>query len=204
MKLLVATFNPAKQQEFKRIFEEIKDRCSFPLNLVFPQQLNFHAQVKETGQTLCQNSALKARFFYRKTQLPTLADDGGLVIPVLNGQPGVYSRRWPGWEANDEELIAYTLKRLKNFKTPKQRRAFLVTCISFYDGQQLVQATAKIKGYIAQKPSDKRIPGYPYRDLFIVLPLQKYYNQLSQEEHHQLNHRRRALIKLFKKLGFLR
>ena len=204
MKLLVATFNPGKQQEFKKIFAEIKNRCSPPIQLIFPSQLNLTDQAEEIGQTFCQNSALKARFFFKKSDLPTLADDGGLVIPALNGEPGVHSRRWLGRESSDEELINYALKRLKNFKTPQQRQAFLVTCLSYFDGQRLSQTTAKIKGFIAHQPSQQRTPGYPFRDLFIVLPLNKYYNQLTDEEHHRLNHRRRALLKLWEKLGFLR
>lgn len=197
MKLLVATFNPGKQQEFKRIFKLIRPA----IELVFPQELSLLDAVEETGRTFAANSALKARYFFAQAKIPTLADDGGLEIAALNGEPGVRSRRWLGWQASDEELIDYTLKRLKNFPDLTQRMAWLKTCVSWFDGQRLFQEEAMIKGYIALQPSEQRTPGYPYRDLLIIAKLNKHYNQLTPEEHAQVNHRQQAVCQLMVKLG---
>lgn len=196
MKLLVATFNPAKQQEFSRIFTTINQS----VELIFPDKLGLKDEVEETGQTFAANSALKAKHFYRLTQLNILADDGGLEIPALNNEPGVHSRRWLGYAASDQELIDYTFERLKNWPDKKDRQARLKTCVSFYDGRRLFQEEADIKGYIALQPSKKRTRGYPFRDLFIVAKFNKYYNQLTAAEHAQINHRQQAVKRLMVKL----
>ncbi|MCX7880957.1 MAG: hypothetical protein N2482_00370, partial [Patescibacteria group bacterium] len=153
--------------------------------------------------------------------LPTISDDGGLIIPYLNNEPGVKSRRWLGYDASDEELISYTLKRLKN-TTKKQRTAYLQTCLCFYLPKKinskilsltrshqkqnkknkdfLILQEEKIKGYIAFSPSKKRIKGYPFRALFIVEKYNKYYDELTDEEHQKINHRLTALKKIIKKI----
>lgn len=203
MKILICTFNRGKQKEFGRILKKLAKKDKIDLELLFPQDLELKDKVRETGRTFKENSTLKAKFFFGETGLPTIADDGGLEIEVLGGEPGVKSRRWRGDEGEDEELIDYALKRLKKYQKQKERRAYLKACITFFDGENTIQETEKIKGYIARKTSKRRIKGYPFRALFVVLPIKKYYDQLSKKEHEKYNHRERALKKLWRRLKLL-
>jgi len=197
-KILIATTNKAK-------LEEIKNRLKFFLKqnikLLTLNDVGVEEKPEEKGINFCENARIKAQFYAEKTSLPTLADDGGLIIPYLNNEPGVKSRRWLGYEAKDEELINYTLERLKN--VPKEKRkAYLQVCLCFFDpsSKKIFFEEENIKGFIAEKPSGKTTFGYPFRALFIVKKFNKYYDQLTSKEHQQINHRLLALKRLIKKI----
>ena len=198
-KILIATNNKAKLKEIKFGLKEIEKLSISLLTLNDVQKGREVAPPKETGESFCENAVIKAKYYGKLFNLPTIADDGGLTIPFLNNQPGVKSRRWLGYEATDEELITFTLKKLK--KQPlKNRKAFLTTCLCFYHPytNKYFLSEGKIKGFIADKPSLKRIAGYPFRALFIVDKFNKYYDELTEKEHQQVNHRLRALRKIVK------
>lgn len=198
-KILIGTTNIGKQAEFKRIITEIQPDTT----LFFPQSLGIKEKPEETGATFVENSLLKAQFYYYKSGIPTIADDGGLEIPILNNEPGVYSRRWLGYEASDEEILNYTLKRLEKYTSKSDRKAYLKTCITYYDGKVTFQENEKIAGYISKK-SHKTVTdlnGYPFRSLFIVTPIEKYYDELSQREHDLYNHREKALKRLWNSIN---
>lgn len=200
-KILIATTNKAKLEELKLGLKELEKEGIKILTL---NDVRVGKKPKETGATFCENAQIKAKFYGDLTRLPTIADDGGLLIPALNSEPGVKSRRWLGYEASDEELINYTLKRLKNFNR-KKRLAFLQTCVCFYlpktnQKDIIICQEEKIRGFIAQKPSGKVTDGYPFRALFIVDKFNKYYDELTPAEHEEVNHRYKALKKLLKKV----
>ncbi|MGB9883299.1 MAG: non-canonical purine NTP pyrophosphatase [Microgenomates group bacterium] len=205
--ILVATTNPAKIEE---IIYGLKTFLKEKIQILRLNDVEVEEKPEEIGATFCQNASIKARFYGEKTKLPTIADDGGLIIPYLNNEPGVKSRRWLGYDASDQELIDYTLKRLKNVSF-KKRVAYLQTCLCFYlpyqfnlsekeNQQHIFFETEKIKGYIAQKPSNKPTNGYPFRALFIVEKFNKYYDELTEQEHQKINHRLIAIKKLVKKI----
>lgn len=122
-KLLLATFNPGKVKEYKILLKGL------PLKLVSLEDLGIKEKFEEKEKTLEQNAKKKAIFYSKITGLPTLADDSGLEIDILKGEPGVRSRRWLGYEASDKELIAFTLKKLKNVPWQK-RKAQLRTILA--------------------------------------------------------------------------
>ena len=109
-KLLIATTNPGKLTEIKRFLGDL------PIELVGLKDIGIADTVEETGKTFEENAILKANYYYKKSGLPTLADDGGFEIDALGGEPGVRSHRWIDGtkESTDEELIEYTLLRLKD------------------------------------------------------------------------------------------
>ena len=205
--ILVATTNSAKIEE---IIYGLKTFLKDKIEILRLNDVGVEEEPEETGTTFCQNALIKAQFYGEKTNLPTIADDGGLIIPYLNNEPGVKSRRWLGYDASDQELIAYTLKRLENVPLEK-RVAYLQTCLCFYlpsqfklsekeNKQRFFFETEKIKGYIAQKPSNKPTNGYPFRALFVVEKFNKYYDEITDKEHQQINHRLIAIKKLIKKI----
>lgn len=193
-KILLATTNKAKIKELKLGLKKLE---KYGIKIFTLGELGINKKPEEKGKTFCQNSKIKARFYGNLSGFPTIADDGGLIIPSLNNQPGVRSRRWLGYEASDEELINYTLKKLNNF-SKEQRVAYLITCVSFYNpiNKDYFFQQKKIKGYIAEKPSGKPTEGYPFRALFIVEKFNKYYDELTEKEHQEVNHRLKALTRL--------
>ena len=197
-KLLIATKNPAK-------FQEITSYLKVPAKFLSLKDLNIQKEPVENGATFKENALIKARFYCKQSGLTTLADDGGLIIDALNGEPGVKSHRWidSSKDNEDEDLIAYTLKRMA--KTPKSKRTarfHVAIALVTPDGKEIV-SEAEVKGVIHTTPSLRRIPGYPYRALFYFPALKKYYDELSEKEHAKLNHRKKALIKINKVLKLL-
>lgn len=197
-KLLVATHNPAKVKELTQGLQELQKSG---ITLVTLTDVGVGEEPEETGATFQDNSLLKARFYAEKTGLPTIADDGGIVIPYLSGEPGVKSSRWLGRKASDQELIAYTLKRLAGVPHEK-RNAYLELSLCFYDpaSRKTVFESEKIDGHLALVPFDKFLPGFPYRALLVVDRFGKYYDDLGPEEHDEINHRLIALKRLTKKI----
>lgn len=191
MKILVATGNPAK---FSDITSSLKD---LRLNFVSLKDMGITSEPKESGKTFEENAILKAKYYSKLTKLPTLADDGGLEIDILGGEPGVKTRRWiNNQEADDDTILKYTLLRLRNF-TGNQRKARLKAVICLYlPGNVYYTTTGFIEGIIAERPYKKYKPGFPFDALLYFPQKRKYYYQLKYEDQSPLNHRTKAIQKL--------
>ncbi len=196
-KLLIATHNEAKLDEINKFLKRLLPKAQ----LVSLADLNIKDESEETGKTFKENAKLKAEYYAKISKLPTLSDDGGLVIEYLNGEPGVHSNRWMGNRGNDQELIEYCLNRMKGI--PKDNRlARFETCMYYVDPtkKRHTYETGVIEGSISEKSSAKVQVGYPYRSVFIVTKFNKFYTDLSVEEHSQINHRLQAIKRLAQKL----
>lgn len=194
MKLLIATTNPGKFDEIKRFLSDL------PVELVSLKDVGITDIVEETGITFEANAILKAKYYAEKSGLPTIADDGGFEIDALNGEPGIKSHRWVHGdkENTDEELVAYTLDRMKGL--PRAQRGAqlrLVLALALPDGT-IHTSEASVRGIIPLEPRNKITPGFPYRSLLFLPEINKYYDheELTPEETDQLNHRKKALDKL--------
>jgi len=128
------------------------------------------------------------------TKLPTLAEDSGLEIDYLNGQPGVKSRRWPGYEASDKELINITLKKLKGV-TLEKRGAQLRVVMALIIDEKVKTFQGLLRGIIMEKPIKKMIPGYPFRSLFYLPEIKKVIGELTMEQEAMVAHRKKAVKK---------
>ncbi|MFH1036570.1 MAG: non-canonical purine NTP pyrophosphatase, partial [Patescibacteria group bacterium] len=118
-------------------------------------------------------------------------DDAGLEIDYLNGEPGVHSRRWPGYRATDEELMNLVLKKMKgvpNEKRGAQLRA--VIGLSFPGEEKIYTFEGLLRGYIAEKPFQKTLAGYPFRSIFIPVGSKQYLGEL-----YIVAHRKQAIEK---------
>lgn len=191
-KLLIATHNPAKLAELKLLL------AGLPLEVITLGDLGITEDVEEDGQTYVENSQKKALFYAQKTGLPAVGDDGGIEIVALNNQPGIHSRRWLGYSATDEELIAH-MRKIARELPDDNRDAFFKTVISFaLPSGHVWSVKGDIKGLITKEPSLKIMEGFPYRSFFFLPEINKYYfeNELTEEEMKQYNHRRRAFDKL--------
>ena len=165
--ILFATKNPGKYAEFVAAFHKFSPQTS----IISLADLDYQIpDCIETGATFEQNALLKARharshLHGNDKNLIIIADDSGMEIEALNGEPGVFTRRWNGREMSDQEIVDYCLKKLEN---KANRRAQYTTClvINFPDGREEV-IFGENSGVILTEPREKsRLKGMPFRELF--------------------------------------
>lgn len=167
-KILIATKNPGKLLEIKKFLSD------FSLQIVSLSDVGITEDIDETGKTYEENSVRKAIFYSKKSNLPSIADDGGLEIEALNGEPGVKSRRWLGHEGTDEELIEHMSNVSKNL-TDDNRKAFFRTVISFaLPNGKVWSVDGQVEGIIVKKPYMKHSRGYPYRSFFYLPQIKNF------------------------------
>lgn len=191
MKLLFATANKNKLHEAAEILGDM-------VQVISPSELNINADVEETGETLQDNSILKARTLYDLSGLDCFADDTGLEVEVLNGAPGVMTARYaacfPGGalphdsEANMNRL----LEELSEYSTPESRRARFRTVITLiYEGRQYC-FEGIVSGTIAQEKAGNG--GFGYDPIFIPDGFGgRTMAEISEDEKNAISHRGRAL-----------
>jgi XTP/dITP diphosphohydrolase len=189
--LLIATTNPGKLGEIKGFLRDL------PVTLVGLAEVGITDVPEETGISFQENAILKAKFYAEKSKLPTLADDGGLEIDALNGEPGVKSHRWihDDREDEDEELITYALDRMKDVADDNRGAQLRLVLALVLPSGEVFTSEEKVRGIIPKKPSDARHKGFPYRSLLFLPEINKYYNhdELTVTETETYNHRKKAL-----------
>jgi XTP/dITP diphosphohydrolase len=190
--LLVATRNLGKMGEFRKFLSDI------PIKIFSLEDLGITDEVEEDGQSYEENARKKATFFAEKSGFVTIADDSGIEIDALNGQPGKHSRRWLGYTMTDEEIIEH-LKKISQEIPDDNRGAHFsaVLCMATPDGQTFV-TTGRVDGIITKEYSLKRSPGYPFRSFFYLPKIDKFFfeDELSEQEQDLHNHRYIAVQKL--------
>lgn len=192
-RLLIATRNPGKFAEFSKCFSDL------PLTLVSLSDLGITEDAPEDEPTFVGNALQKAQFYYRISGLPTVADDAGLEIDALNGEPGVKSRRWAGHRMEDRELLDYALEKIKALPNQSSSCHF-TACLAFvWDGGETTEEE-QIQGECRMPQREGLEPGYPFRSIFFLPELKKYYIDLTEEEHAAYNHRRKAALRLRTKI----
>lgn len=168
---------------------------------VIPQKELHVGSIPETGLSFVENAILKARNASQKTGLPAIADDSGLVVSALNGAPGIYSARFAGPKASDEENIEKLLTDLKQVSTANRSAYFhcsLVYMTHAKDPTPLI-CQGTWHGSILMAPRGKS--GFGYDPIFYVTSENKSAAECSIEIKNQLSHRGQALRALIKKLS---
>ncbi len=161
-----------------------------PYRLITPAEAGISLDVPETGDTFEENARQKAVAYARASKLPTLADDSGLEVDALHGEPGVRSRRFAGEHASDEERIALLLERLKGVEWDK-RTARFVCVMAVAGGQNKVHISkGECRGVIAFEPRGRG--GFGYDPVFYLPELGKTMAELSPEMKNRISHRARA------------
>lgn len=187
-KLLIGTTNAGKFNEYKKLLKD------YPFEFVNIKDLGI-ADPEETGRTFEENAILKAKHYYKHSGMLVLVDDGGFEIDALNGEPGIKSHRWLGYEMTDEELIDEVIKRIDNLPED-QRQCRLVLSVAVATPVGIMTSHASIDGVVAPRPSKNRVKGFPYRSLMYFPSYKKYFIDLTEEEHEVLNHRKQAIEKI--------
>ncbi len=193
-KILIATTNPGKFTELSLYLQDL------PSKLLSLKDLNISQKASETGKTFEENAIIKAKFYCNLCKLPTLADDGGLEIDILNGEPGISSHRWvhKNKEATDQEILNYTLEKMQGIPQGKRGAQLRLVLALALPNNKIYTSEAKIRGVIAQKPAKKFSPGFPFRSLLFLPKINKFYNELelTPMENQRYNHRKKAIEKL--------
>jgi XTP/dITP diphosphohydrolase len=185
-KLLIATNNPGKLHEYQEILADL------PVTLTWPAAEGLTLDPEETGQTFEENAIIKATAFARASGLLTLADDSGLEIDALGGEPGVYSARFGGTAKNDH-VGRYQLVLTKLANVPPEQRTARFRCVvALADGAHLLDtAQGAVEGVIAFAPQGDN--GFGYDPIFFVPELNYTMAQLTSTDKHRISHRARAV-----------
>jgi len=188
VKLVVATKNPGKIQELRALLAD-KGWEILPMD-AFPSM----PPVEEDGKTFVENALKKARSVAYFTGLTALADDSGLEVDALGGEPGVHSARFGGEGLRDEERNALLLKRLKGVP-PEERGARFRCAMALVTprGEEYV-VEGVCEGFIAQEPKGEG--GFGYDPVFYLPSRGKTMAQLTAEEKNSISHRAKALEKM--------
>ncbi len=187
-KLLLATRNQGKIVEFRRILDAI---APGEIELVGLDQFPELHDVDETGTTFEENALLKAREMSEATGLPAIADDSGLCVDALNGDPGIFSARWAGQHGNDRANLEKVLDQLKDV-SDEERSAYFICVAALYlpDGSTHCEE-GRFLGTILRSPAGEN--GFGYDPIFQPQGLSISSAQLSSEEKDAMSHRGKAL-----------
>lgn len=188
MKILIATKNPGKFEEIKAMLSE------FPAEFVSLADCGIQDEFPENDDSFEENALGKARFYYEKSGLPTLADDSGLIVDALKNELGVKTRRWgAGEQASDEEWLEFFLKRMEK---ESNRLAHFICIAAYKNADQEKSFRGESSGFIALKIEAPIKTGIPLSSVFKPNGLEKVYAALSHEQKNTLSHRGKAFAQL--------
>lgn len=192
MELILATSNKGKIEELKMLLSP------YNIKIKTMQDINYVDDIDETGTTYAENAAIKARTIHSITGKAVLSDDGGIEIDYLNGEPGIFSHRWAGENASDEDRINKVISKLKDVPQEKRTACYRgALCFISESGQEFISEGA-LKGVIATEP--RGINGISYDRLFIT-PLGKAVSELTMDEKNLTSHRGIAFRNLINSLS---
>jgi XTP/dITP diphosphohydrolase len=187
--LLLATTNQGKIRELKARLQNL------PLDIFSLQDLHLTQVFPETGQTFSENARGKSLFYSRHWKNLTLAEDSGIEIDYLKGAPGVYSSRFAGPDATDEDNLQKVLRLLKEIPPDKKKARFVSCMVLSCRSRVITEIQEHANGLIISEKKGQR--GFGYDPIFYYPPLGKTFAQLSPDEKNAVSHRGRALNKLY-------
>ena len=203
VKLLIATHNPGKIEEYEELL------AGLPLELTYPAQEGLDIEVAETGASFAENARLKAAAYARASGLVALADDSGLEVDALGGEPGIHSARYAGTGASDKERYRLLLEKLREVPWEERTARFRCVIAVATPGGQVHTAEGTCEGIIAFAPKGEH--GFGYDPVFYLQEYGKTMADLPPETKNKISHRARAvqrareiLEEMQGKLGFPR
>ena len=183
MKVVLASHNQKKMVEMKAILSQMG------VEVLSQAEVGMDLEPEETGTTFEENARIKAQAVMQATGLPAIADDSGLMVDALGGDPGVYSARYGGPGLDDTGRWQLLLKNMSG-ESNRACKFVSVICCAFPDGGE-VMARGECPGILAQGPSGDG--GFGYDPIFYLPQLGKTMAQLTPAEKNQISHRARAL-----------
>ena len=193
MRVVLASKNAHKLEEISRITEQ------FGIELILQSQLGVDLDVEENGTTFEENSLIKARAVMEATGLPALADDSGLAVDALNGEPGIYSARY-GFDdsLDDRGRLELLLKNMEAVPDGSRQAKFVCVITMITPQGQIVQARGEANGEILHRAAGSG--GFGYDPIFYYPPLGKTFGEMSSGEKNAVSHRAEALKLFYQRL----
>ena len=189
-KIIFASKNEGKVREVRHILNGVN------AEILSLNDVRFKDEIPETAVTFEGNAKIKAEIIYDKFKLPTIADDSGIVAMQLGNEPGVYSARYAGGNATDEENNIKLLERLKSF--PEPHKGKFICAAVYYFGTDFIVAMGEIAGRIIKEPRGTN--GFGYDPLFLPDGYDKTTAELPPEIKNKISHRFKAFDQLKKHL----
>ena len=187
MRLIFATHNPGKLAEMKTIL------AGLPFEIESASEAGVVDEVVEDGLTFAENALKKAREIAKQTNALSIADDSGICIDALNGAPGVFTARWAGEGASDDQLVAHTLEQMRSVPEGNRTAAFVcVAALVSPDGREWT-FEGRVNGRLTVEPLGAARPKLPYDAIFIPEGEDRTFAQMPAEEKHAMSHRGRAM-----------
>ena len=192
-RILLATNNAGKVRELAVLL------AGTPFAVATPRDEGIALDVEETGDTFEENAVLKARAFAEASGLLSIADDSGLEVDALGGEPGVRSARYAGPEASDEDRVRYLLGNLEGVEWEERSARFRSVVALAYPGGEVRLFEGACEGMVAFEPRGDK--GFGYDPIFYIPSLDRHMAELELEEKNLMSHRGQATRKAAEFLG---
>ena len=193
MKVVLASKNQHKLVEISKIMEKLD------IQLVLQSELGVDIDVEETGKTFEENSFLKAEAVMKATGLPALADDSGIAVDALNGEPGIYSARYGFDDSLDDwGRLCLLLKNMEQVPDGQRQAQFVCVITLVTPDGEVIQARGEAHGELLREAAGQG--GFGYDPIFYYPPYGKTFAQVSAEEKNRVSHRAVALRAMYEKL----
>lgn len=189
MQILIGTNNKGKFIEISEVLSSVASK------LMQPGDLGIEEDPEETGETFSENALQKARFYFERGRVPTIADDSGIIVDAIKDELGIHTRRWgAGANASDKEWIEHFLKRMKD---EPNRRARFVCNLAYIDESGTENTFEGVcEGVITEDLEADYLPGLPISACFIPDGFDCVYSAMKIEQKNSTSHRGRAVQKL--------
>lgn len=190
MKIIFATRNEHKVEELRRLLE------GSPFSVYSLNDIGYEEEIIEDGETFTENALIKAKQVYRDLGIPTLADDSGICVDSLNGEPGIYSARYGGQHLDSKDKNLLLLKELEG----KENRNAHYTCALCFIKDEVESLMVEEYCYGEIVFEERGLEGFGFDPIFYLPSLGKTMAEISLEEKNILSHRGKALRTLLKQL----
>ena len=191
-KLIIASSNKGKINEFQKILPDFE--C-------IPQSIFSISDVEETGKDFEENAILKAKNAFSKTNISSVGDDSGLIVPAINNEPGLYSARYAGLNATDSDNRNKLISKLKENKLESTYAYFFccIVAVGIKGQNEIIVCDGKVEGEV--RTIERGEKGFGYDPMFYPKGYSESFAELNSLEKNKISHRGQALKKLMDKLN---
>lgn len=184
--IILSTRNPSKAEQIKAFFDGL------PVKIFTLKEANIEGDAVEDGTTLGENALKKALFAWEQTKKWSIADDTGLFIDALGGEPGIHSARWAGESATTEQTMYFTLEKLKGVSAKNRTATFKTVAVVITPDRKPLIFTGEAKGILLIEPRVTCQPKMPYSGIFVPDGQLKVWAEMTVGEENAISHRGKA------------